>query len=101
MQAIPNGYRPSATRTDLWDVQHNPHLIDHLKDLNYINSSITAVQVDHIGIQTFVQEVKYVIKDAEYGIEQSCEAISEFSDECLEEKYSCQYMDEGIIHVLT
>ena len=38
-----------------------------------------------------------MIKDAEYGIEQLCEAISEFSDECLEEKDSCQYMDEGII----
>ena len=30
----PNGYRPAATRTNFRDIQHNPKLIDHIKDLN-------------------------------------------------------------------
>ena len=58
----PNGYRPSATRTDFRDVQRDPQLMDHIKDLNYVNSSISAVHADHIGIQTYVQELKYVIE---------------------------------------
>ena len=92
----PNGYRPSATRTDFRDVQHNPKLIDHIRDLNYINTTISTVHADHIGVQTFVHEVKYIIEDVEYGVDQSCQAIIGLSDECHEEESSCQYVNEGI-----
>ena len=32
--ADPNGYRPSATKTDFRDGQHNPQLLEHIRDLN-------------------------------------------------------------------
>ena len=76
----PNGYRPAATRTNFRDVQHNPKLIDHIKDLNYINKNISTVHADHVGIQTFVHELKYVIEDAEEGIDQSCQASNNRPD---------------------
>ena len=95
--ADPNGYRPSATKTDFRDVQHNPQLLENIRDLNYINTTIATVHADHIGVTTFVHEVKYIIEDIEYGVDQSCQAIIEFSNECSEEVNSCQYVDEGII----
>ena len=71
----PNGYRPSATRTDFHDAQHNPKLIDHIRDLNYINTTISTIHADHVGVQTFVHEVKFIIDDVENGVDQSCQAI--------------------------
>merc|ERR1712015_178743 len=93
----PNGYRPSATKTDFRDVQHNPKLIDHLQDLNYINTTISTIHADHVGVQTFVHEVKFIIDDVENGVDQSCQAISTLSDECHKEDSTCQYVEEGII----
>ena len=78
----PNSYRPAATRTNFRDVQYNPKLIDHIKDFNYINKNISTVHADHVGIQTFVHEIKYVIEDAEAGIDQSCQAIIDLTTEC-------------------
>ena len=75
----PNGYRPTATKTDFRDVQHNPELIDHIRDLNFINKNISTVHADHVAIQTFVHEVKFIIENAETGIDQSCQAINELS----------------------
>ena len=46
---------------------------------------------------TFVHEVRYIIEDIEYGVDQSCEAIIEYSNECAEDEHSCQYVEEGII----
>ena len=63
-------------------MQHNPKLIDHLRDLNYINTSISTIHADHIGVTTFIYEVKYIIEDIEYEIDESCGAIIEFSNEC-------------------
>merc|ERR1712015_125523 len=94
----PNGYKPAATRTNFRDVQHNPKLIDHIKDLNYINTNISTVHADHVGIQTFVHEVKFVIEDAEAGIDQSCQAIVTLSNECKKESSTCQYVTEGENH---
>ena len=93
----PNGYRPSATKMDFCDVQHNTKLIDHMKDLNYINTTISTIHADHIGVQTFVHEVKFIINDVENGIEQSCQAIIELSNECQNEESTCQYVEEGIV----
>ena len=93
----PNGYRPSATKTDFRDVQHNPKLIDHLQDLNYVNTTIATVHADHVGVQTFVHEVKYIIEDVENGVEQSCQSINTLADECLKDISTCQYVEEGII----
>lgn len=69
----PNGYRPSATKTDFLDVQHNPKLIDHIRDLNYINTTISTIHADHVGVQTFVHKVKFIIDDVENGVDQSCQ----------------------------
>ena len=93
----PNGYRPSATRTDFRDVQHNPKLIDHLRDLNYISTNISTMHADHVAIMTFVHEIKYVIEDAENGIDQSCNAIIALSEECKRVETTCQYVAEGIV----
>ena len=93
----PNGYSPSPTKTDFRDVQHDPMLIEHLKDVNYINTSIATVHANHIGVTTFVHEVKYIIEDVEYVIDQSCEVINMFSNECDEYEHSCQYVNEGIV----
>ena len=79
----PNGYRPSATKMDFRDVQHNAKLIDHIRDLNYINTTISTIHADHVGVQTFVHKVKFIIDDVENGVDQSCQAISTLSDECL------------------
>jgi hypothetical protein len=78
----PNGYRPSATKMDFRNVQHNPKLIEHLKNLNQINTNISTIHADHVAVQTFVHEVKYVIEDAEAGIDESCEAIITLQNEC-------------------
>ena len=86
----PNGYRPAATRTDFRDVQHNPKLIDHIRDLNYINKNISTVHADHVGIQTFVHEVKFIIEDVESGIDQSCQAIIALTEECKTVEATCQ-----------
>ena len=88
----PNGYRPSATKTDFRDVQHNPKLIDHLQDLNYVNTTIATVHADHMGVQTFVHEVKYIIEDVENGVEQSCQSINTLADECFKDISTCQYV---------
>ena len=66
----PHGYRPSPTKTDFRDVQHNPELAQHLKDLNHVNESIATVHADHIGVTTFIPEVKYTIDDIEFGLDQ-------------------------------
>ena len=93
----PNGYRPTATKTDFRDVQHNPKLVDHLRDLNHITTIISTVHADHVAIQTFVHEIKYVIEDAENGINQSCNAIIALLEECQRVESTCQYVAEGII----
>merc|ERR1712074_61384 len=93
----PNGYRPTATKTDFRDVQHNPKLIDHIRDLNHINRNISTVHADHVAIQTFVHEIKYIIEDAEDGIDQSCNAIIALSEECQRVESTCQYVAEGIV----
>ena len=84
----PNGYRPSATKTDFRDVQHNPKLIDHIRDLNYINTTISTINADHVGVQTFVHEVKFIIDDVENGVDQSCQAIITLSDECHKKRFN-------------
>ena len=82
----------------MWGIDENEYKkVDHIRDLNYINTTISTVHADHIGVQTFVHEVKHIIEDIEYGIDQSCQAIIEFSNECQEEEDSCQFVDEGII----
>ena len=92
----PNGYRPTATKQDFRDVQHNPKLIDHLRDLNHVTRNISTVHADHVAIQTFVHEIKYVIEDAEDGIDQSCNAIIALSEECEKVETTCQYVAEGM-----
>ena len=81
---------------DFRDVQHNPELAHHLKDLNHVNESIATVHADHIGVTTFTHEVKYTIDDIGFGLDQSCEIINIFSDECDKHINSCQYVNEGI-----
>merc|ERR1712030_184868 len=56
--ADPNGYRPSATKTDFREVQHNPELINQLRDLNHVTTNISTVHTDHVAVQTFVHELK-------------------------------------------
>ena len=84
-----NGYRPAATKTDFREVQHNPELIDQLRDLNHITTNISTVHADHVAVQTFVHELKHVIEDAEDGLNQSCNAIITLSDEC--QRVECRY----------
>ena len=91
-----HGYRPLPTKTDFRDVQHNPELIQHLKNLSYVNESISKVHADHIGIQTFTHEVKYSINEAEFGLDQSCKLLNIFSAECNGDSNSCQLINEGI-----
>jgi hypothetical protein len=55
------------------------------------------VHADHNGVCTFVHEVKYIIEDIVYGLDQSCEAINVFSNECDENEHSCHYVNEGIV----
>ena len=58
---------------------------DLYEELGYINTNISTVHADHVGVQTFVHEVKFVIEDSEAGIDQSCQAIIALSDECRKE----------------
>lgn len=92
-----NGYRPAATKTDFRDVQHNPELVEQLRDLNQITRNISTVHADHVAVQTFVHELKHVIEDAENGLNQSCTAIITLSEECQRLESTCQYVSEGII----
>ena len=55
------------------------------------------MHADHVAIQTFVHEIKYVIEDAENGIDQSCSAIIALSEECKRVETTCQYVAEGIV----
>ena len=45
---------------------------------------------------TFIHEVKYTIDDIGFGLDQSCEIINIFSDECDKHINLCQYVNEGI-----
>ena len=92
----PDGYRPTATRTDFRDVQHNPNLVDHIRDHNHIDRNISTVHADDVGIQTFVHEIKFVIEDVEAGIDQSCQAIIALAEECRKVEVTCQYVTERI-----
>lgn len=48
-------------------------------------------------MQTFIHEVKHIIEDVEYGVDKSCKAIIDLTDECHKEDSSCQHVDEGIV----
>jgi len=41
--------------------------------------------------------VKFIVDDVENGVDQSCNAIIELSDECYKDDSTCQYVEEGIV----
>merc|ERR1712015_168979 len=45
----------------------------------------------------FVHEVKFIIENAETGIDQSCQAIITLSEECKKESSTCQYVLEAVV----
>merc|ERR1712030_223645 len=61
------------------------------------NTNISTLHADHGAVQTFVHEVKYVIENAEAGIDESCEAIITLRKECTNTESTCQYVSEGIV----
>merc|ERR1712012_1088760 len=90
------GYRPEATRTSFRTVTHNTDLVKHIKNLNVINRNISTLHANHVGIQTYVHELGNVIRDVEFGIDESCRSIAAFTEECKRSNSSCQFVREGI-----
>ena len=76
------------------DVQHNPELIKQLRDLSYVNESISNIHADHVGVKTFRHDLEISVEEAEYGLDQSCDNINNLSAECEKDKKSCQYAYE-------
>lgn len=91
-----HGYTPVPTKTDFRDVQHNPELLQQLKNLNWINESISTVHVNHIGVKTFEHAMKFSVETAKIGLDQACLLLNVFSAECKKDKKSCQLVGESM-----
>ena len=67
-----------------------------MKNLSYVNESISTVHADHIGVKTFKHDVVYSIEEAEFGLDQACRLMNVFTAECEEDTESCQFVNENM-----